>query len=605
MLFILFALFIFFCGVGHVLRALETPLHHVVFCVLSWITAMVSLTTALYLNFMVPKLTKWLDEAVGYMRLLNEETEASKRKMVTFMAFLCHEIRNPLFLITSNVTFLKDDLLTEDQRRTVAAIEQSTKLMLRLVNDVLDISRLEKGKIGLEETDFDLCDLFHVVALNVESEIRKRHCGAVKFCFQPSKELPNLARSDASRLLQIAYNLLSNATKFTTSGFIEFRVSIVAQSEALRKKLICDAHQKKRMAENRVESTQEKLLDDDVDDIEQQQQQSCTVEPAVTASDLYDVVVLKMEVTDTGTGIPADRMNRIFNPYTQCKLSDYRKHGGTGLGLAIVSILVETLGGTIKVESKVGKGSTFSVHIPIKIPKHTKSLLAKGEATAILNDCLNSSRLPQICEDAYHHTDTKGYSAGLPSSESIHDDPTHTPLKSPECTKHIVLPRRMLGNQLLREPHFHFKPKNNVVLVVDDNFVNRKLLSRMLTYYNLEVQQAEHGRQAVDIMKTSRNVTGDSTQTHFGLVIMDLSMPVMDGCEAIAYMRGTLNVKIPIVALTANATEWSQSDAVQAGATEVETKPILRDTLLELCIKYLPESTQPQPECDVSKARAA
>ena len=178
-------------------------------------------------------------------------------------------------------------------------------------------------------------------------------------------------------------------------------------------------------------------------------------------------------------------------------------------------------------------------------------------------------------------------------------------------------------------PKFHFEKNNNLVLVVDDNAVgfcvatttnvfmhahalkmknpthtapllllcvpfgylfvqvNRKLLSRMLTYFNIEFQTAENGQIAVDIMKESRNATGDPSAPHFGMVLMDLSMPVMDGYEAILTLRKKMLLDVPIVALTANAMEEEKRKSLENGASEFATKPILRPTLHAKCVLYL------------------
>lgn len=120
--------------------------------------------------------------------------------------------------------------------------------------------------------------------------------------------------------------------------------------------------------------------------------------------------------------------------------------------------------------------------------------------------------------------------------------------------------------------------------------VNRKLLSRMLTYFNLEFKTAENGQVAVDIMKESRNFTGDPAAPHYGMVLMDLSMPVMDGYEAILTLRKNMMLDIPIVALTANAMEEEKRKSLENGATEFATKPILRPTLHAKCVLYLSDN---------------
>lgn len=145
---------------------------------------------------------------------------------------------------------------------------------------------------------------------------------------------------------------------------------------------------------------------------------------------------------------------------------------------------------------------------------------------------------------------------------------------SPKSTKKAAMPPLDL-------------PKGrNMVLVVDDNAMNRKLIGRMLTNFHVEWQSAGNGQEALDIMAKSRNMTGDPEAPHFGLILMDMQMPIMDGAEGIKRLRAQ-KLQVPIIALTANALdEWRQK-AMQAGATEYETKPILRDRLYAKCRQYL------------------
>ena len=142
---VLFAFFIFLCGAGHLLRSLGKA-HTSAFMVLNMATSVVSLVTALYLLPLVPSLMSSLDESLEKLVKLNQSTAESKKKLFTFMAFLCHEIRNPLFAITSSITCLEDTLLSDEQQVAVDSIQDSSLLMLRLVNDVLDLSKIDAGQ---------------------------------------------------------------------------------------------------------------------------------------------------------------------------------------------------------------------------------------------------------------------------------------------------------------------------------------------------------------------------------------------------------------------------------------------------------------------------
>lgn len=417
--------------------------------------------------------------------------------------------------------------------------------------------------------------------------------------------------------------------------------------------------------------------------------------------------LLQMKFEDTGIGIPKERINRIFEPYAQSKLSDYRHFGGTGLGLSIISKLTELMAGTIQAHSVEHEGSTFTVCLPILVPINQG--LTKRNSFARADDFLESSaeaqppvsptpRAPLLSDQSpggsprnsntqggplfsigtAHSTQSRAateptastplahsippnasydssssrfdHPAPLPrNTSSMNQLPPVSPTSSPPapassagtsnlvpvpientnatgnglvaCTSNAKVPTALFAapnaismnplpngitgvkhvpptlqnkNAASRPPKaalpkFRFEKNRNVVLVTDDNAVNRKLLGRMLSYFNIEHQQAEHGKAAVDIMRQSRNLTGEETAPHFGLVFMDLSMPVMDGYEAIEALR-SMGLDVPIVALTANALQQEQQKALSIGATEFATKPILRPVLHSKCKQYLEET---------------
>lgn len=206
------------------------------FNMLNLCTAIVSLATSLYLLPLIPSVMSTLDENLQSLKHLNEELESSKRKLMTFMAFLCHEIRNPLFVITSNISFLEDGLHGQqnaEQEQAVQAISQSVDLMLRLVNDVLDISKLESGRLELQEHDFDLWDTLEGVIRSTHRFVAQKHGSAVAFQTRIAEDVPRFVHADSVRLLQIVFNLLSNANKFTDQGSIDFDVSVVDPDKAV------------------------------------------------------------------------------------------------------------------------------------------------------------------------------------------------------------------------------------------------------------------------------------------------------------------------------------------------------------------------------------
>jgi CheY-like chemotaxis protein len=289
-------------------------------------------------------------------------------------------------------------------------------------------------------------------------------------------------------------------------------------------------------------------------------------------------VRLKIVVSDSGVGIDPERLKHIFEPYSQAKLSDYRVHGGTGLGLSIISSLLKILGGSIQVESEVGKGTIFTLTVPLQVPLDQSKTIEDSQL-GMSDTLLAAQRLPVYTESL------KAQNEDLPLialSNDCDEDVTSTIAQATPTLPYKT--NRFKKTDTL--PSFNFPPGQGVVLITDDNKVNRKIIGRMLQFYNVESVEAVNGKEAVDIIRASQNVTGDSNAPHFGLILMDLQMPVMDGYEAMETLRGD-GVSLPIVALTANALSSEKHRAFTAGANEFQTKPILREDLHALCSRFL------------------
>lgn len=586
------------------------------FVILNSCTAFISLLTAVYLLPLVPNLMSTLDEGLQDLIRLNNETEDSRSQLLTFMAFLCHEIRNPLFAITSTITFMEDSHLTEEQGLALRSIGQSTNLMLRLVNDVLDISKLESGKIEFEDRDFDFREMAHNVAATTETQIK--HNPNVQFKFQISLDVPTIVVGDSVRIMQILYNLLSNAVKFTEKGEVKFDVSAMPYDVALKEGVV-----EKRVhvcSKKGISSTP--VVEGDDSDLSSQLLQAVEegFKQQIPLYPLSDYVVVKVAVADTGSGIAPERMKQIFTPYSQ-KLSDYRKHGGTGLGLSIITKILRIMGGSIQVQSEEEHGATFSVHLPLRVSQ-CQSKDVTDDCRTVLCESLNSLRLPDIVSPisqkhsvsclesnpsscATDPTFSHGNSSAIGARKSVvypsgHNDCCsslpYTLSRAPVLDGipvvpllSISLPSDPRAHRKRELPKFNLPPNDKVVLVVDDNILNRKLLGRMLSHFNLDCRFACNGEEAIQSMTASRVASRDPQDPLFALIIMDLSMPVMDGCEATTALRRK-GFTLPIIVLSANAIDGSRDDAFKAGATEFLTKPILREDLYTKCFKYLSPS---------------
>lgn len=241
---------------------------------------------------------------------LNRRLRAADESKTRFLAFLAHEIRTPLNGLAGIVEILKSEPLNAQQRELIELQDRSAKNLLRLVDSVLDYSRLGAGKMTVERAPLevrtfatDVCELFRTVA----------HARRVDLRCTVADNVPAVVLTDGVKLRQILANLLSNAVKFTVAGQVSLRVDIVAQEK---------------------------------------------VGP----------LRLRFRVNDTGPGIPPETLARLFQPFEQADVSVLRRHGGSGLGLNISRGLAQLLGGDITVESQVGVGSTFSVEIAASVP---------------------------------------------------------------------------------------------------------------------------------------------------------------------------------------------------------------------------------------------
>jgi two-component system, sensor histidine kinase len=238
-----------------------------------------------------------------------ERAESASRAKGEFLATMSHEIRTPMNGVLGMLRVLRDTPLTADQRAYIKTASDSAEALLLLLNDILDFSKIEAGRLELEHAAFAPGNAFRAVADLMQSRARDKGLAfEVKLA-----DLPPIVMGDATRLRQILLNLLGNAIKFTERGRVELEVSVASRSE-------------KR-------------------------------------------IVLQFAVSDTGIGIDASVLDRLFKPFSQADTSMSRRYGGTGLGLAISQRIAVAMGGTIEVQTMVGRGSTFRLTIPCELPE--------------------------------------------------------------------------------------------------------------------------------------------------------------------------------------------------------------------------------------------
>jgi len=409
----------------------------------------------------------------------------------------------------------------------------------------------------------------------METQCVQKHGSDVQFQFHLAPDVPWFVCADSARILQIVYNLLSNAL-FTQQGYIRCSVSVYDRQEALRDGLIGSqvrgrlVYTEQRNGEGGGSTAQ----DFSVGLLQAVEEGRQILNDSTPEGCNEDEFVMEIKVQDTGEGIPEERIKNIFEPYSQSKLSDYRKHGGTGLGLSILQKLAIMMNGTIHVTSKLGEGSTFVVYLPIRadVDKNnqfkdktqdssatwdrTESTIVDSTLMSVENDSSNdllalsnnsSSKVPLLIDATMTTATTSSSKPVLATPCTCHHSKQNrcleqqpNDLSNGNSNGHNGNGNKSNNNNKTYPlypksslPPLHLVPNQNMVLVTDDNEMNRKILSRMLQAFQIPHEMASNGREAVEKILASRNYTGQVNAPYYGLILMDLMMPVMGGCEAI------------------------------------------------------------------------
>ncbi|KAL7750306.1 hypothetical protein RI367_004078 [Sorochytrium milnesiophthora] len=518
-------------------------------------------------------------------RLSNEVVERQKAEEIanqsaafnrTFLHNMSHELRTPLNCIVGMAELLKHTLLSKEQLELCRPLFSSAEDLLHIVNDVLDLSKIQAGELVLKQEEFSLRD---VVERAIDSVALQADKKSLVLAALYSSSTPSALRSDGKLIGQVLRNLLSNAVKFTERGQVVLEVAAA---------------------------------------------------PIAGRNGEY---LFTVTCTDTGIGIHPEHAHRLFKPFSQIDSSNTRKFGGTGLGLSISKDFARILSGDMTCESEVGKGSKFtftfesqamvsqgpgiSLPSPMTIavchPQPVIRQMLQGYLTFGSHSVITLE--PAALQETCAKLDAKQTHVFILPQQDASQLPTKYPrvtllkagsTQEPEagsCNVREPIRQSELFSALssvLPDPARSSKPKAQPqlvpalavtqpqfslrVLVAEDNPINQRVVRKLLLKFGLEPKLVDNGREAVSACE----------QQDYDLVLMDIMMPLMDGQEATRVIRQTLpqDKQPKIVALTANAFDEDRRTYTAAGMDATVTKPLQLQALREMLLQFFPPVAQ-------------
>lgn len=522
-------------------------------------------------------MVKALEEAQSQLLSRAEHFKNLAEIKDRYLSIMAHDIRTPLGAILGFADILLEGKLGAAERQQVEVIRRNCESLLELINNLLDMARLEKGKLEIDAHAFSL----QTLTGDIQEMIRPKLGQETRFSLAIDPDIPEPVTGDSHRLYQVLVNLVGNAAKFTEKGEVKLTITPEAPGES---------HWR-----------------------------------------------LRFEVADTGIGIPLERQADIFTPFSQAEAGTASRYGGSGLGLSIARELVALMGGELELESRPGQGTRFYFSLDLGVPAETAAPAEQETAPPlcrchilVVDDnpyalkiierllnrhnvrfslCRESQNAYDILVAAYENGDpyTLGWIDidmpevdGFQLAARIRGDERLKPLRLVACTSHVdklnhhqmphyfsFVATKPISPQALRRileeasttyppvvnPACHLSGRS--LLVVDDNPLNRFIVKSMAQKLNIRVEEAENGQEGLDMLGQQR----------FDLVLMDRMMPGISGLEAIASIRQRYP-ELPVLAFTASG--QADGDAmIRAGANGRLSKPLIQEHLVETLCQVL------------------